>query len=42
LPDRFDHFPRLIAYILSGLFDESPDIYNVCFDALEEAGLLEE
>jgi len=42
LPDRYDHHPRLIPYILSGLFDEFPDVRQIAIAALDQAGLLEE
>jgi hypothetical protein len=42
LPDRFDHHPRLIPYILSGLFDENEEVNTMAFEILEECGLLVE
>lgn len=42
LPDRYDHHPRLIPYLLSGLFDHQPEIREACFEILEDAGALEE
>lgn len=38
LVDRYDHHPRLVPYILSGLFDEHPDIRKLALEILEEAG----
>ena len=42
LPDRYDHMPRLIPYLISGMFDDFEEIRNTCFEVLEEAGLEEE
>lgn len=42
LPDRYDHHPRLVPYILSGLFDPVQELRKTSFDILEEAGILEE
>jgi hypothetical protein len=38
LPDRYDHMPRLIPYLISGLFDDFEEIRNTCFEVLEEVG----
>ncbi|EGR31275.1 protein kinase domain protein [Ichthyophthirius multifiliis] len=42
LADRYDHMPRLIPYLTSGLFDEYEEIRATCFEVLEEAGAEEE
>lgn len=42
LPDRYDHHPRLIPYIVSGLFDEVEELRTTSYEILEEAGSLEE
>ncbi|EAS03936.2 kinase domain protein (macronuclear) [Tetrahymena thermophila SB210] len=42
LPDRYDHLPRLIPYLISGLFDDFEEIRETCFEVLEEAGQEEE
>ena len=42
LPDRYDHLPRLIPYLLSGMFDDFQEIRETCFEVLEEAGQEEE
>jgi|APCry1669188879_1035177.scaffolds.fasta_scaffold74368_1 hypothetical protein len=35
LDDRWDHHSRLMPYIVSGLFDESDDIREIAYDAIE-------
>ena len=42
LEDRYDHHSRVIPYVVSGLFDPSPEIRDLSFEILEEAGQLEE
>jgi hypothetical protein len=42
LKDRFDLEPRLIPYMLSGLFDPIPDLASLAFEILEEVGELYE
>lgn len=49
VPDRYDHHPRLVPYLLSGLviyfniikglFDEYEEIAKVAFEAIEECGI---
>jgi hypothetical protein len=38
LPDRYDHHGRCIPYVLTGLFDEHPDVRRLSYEILEEAG----
>lgn len=38
LPDRYDNHGRVVPYVLSGLFDEHPDIRRLSYEILEEAG----
>lgn len=42
LEDKYDHHPRLIPYVLSGLFDPHPEIRSMCFEILQDAGSMEE
>ena len=39
LDDRWDHHSRLMPYIVSGLFDESDDIREIAYDAIEQVGI---
>lgn len=38
LEDRYDHHGRVIPYVLTGLFDDHPDIRRLSYEILEEAG----
>jgi len=38
LQDRIDLEPRIMPYLLSGLFDNLPDIQSLTFEYLEEVG----
>lgn len=38
LPDKYDLEPRLIPYLLSGLFDPIPEIRDLTFEQIEEIG----
>ena len=39
LPDRYDHQPRLLPYVLSFVSDDMPDIQRAAFDCIEKCGL---
>ena len=39
LPDRYDHQPRLLPYVLSFISDDSPDIQRKALYCIEECGL---
>ena len=38
LDDKYDHHPKLVPYVLSGLFDEEPVIREIALQTLEEIG----
>lgn len=39
LTDRWDHHPRLVPYILSGLFDVDQDIQEAALETIEQVGV---
>ncbi len=39
LPDRYDHQPRLLPYVLSFISDDSPNIQRTALDCIEKCGL---
>ena len=39
LPDRYDHQPRLLPYILSFINDNVPDVQMAALDCIEKCGL---
>lgn len=42
MPDAVDHEGRLFPFLLSGLYDQNPDIRHLTFEILEELGLAHE
>lgn len=42
LPDRYDHQPRLLPYVLSFMSDDSPDVQRTALDCIEKCGLQHE
>jgi len=42
LPDRYDHEPRLVPYIVSGLFDPDDEIKISTYEIIEEIGAQQE
>lgn len=42
LPDRWDHYPRMVPYILSGVIDKNREIAKLAIDIIEECGMNQE
>lgn len=38
LEDRWDHHPRLVPYLLSGVFDEEEEVREAAWEVVEEYG----
>ena len=39
LPDKYDHFSRILPYVLSGLFDDYEEVRETAYEAIEECGI---